>query len=165
MLRCKHGVSGVRRAGTGFFRLAKALVQVFLGIQTLFLDLFPISSHPNSLRVVGTTIYFGGLAMTLAARQGLGRNWVDLEDYRIVPGQSLVTRGPYRYLRHPVYTGDLLLFIGLELALNSWLVLAAVPLVVVMIRQALAEEALLSKTFPQYRAYCERTKRFIPFVV
>lgn len=165
VLRHKHGVGLVRRPGAGLLRLSKWLVQIFLAVQALFLDVFPISSQPGTLRVPGVALFCAGLAMTLAGRQGLGRNWVDLEDYRIVPGQSVVTRGPYRYLRHPVYTGDLLLFIGLELALNSWLVVAAIPLAVIMIKQASAEEVLLSETFPQYKAYCERTKRFIPFVV
>jgi protein-S-isoprenylcysteine O-methyltransferase Ste14 len=95
----------------------------------------------------------------------LGKNWVDLEDYQVLPEQLLVTEGIYRYVRHPIYTGDVLLLVGLELALNSWLVVAVLIPLAVFVRQALAEEALLSRVFPEYAAYCQRTKRFIPFLV
>jgi protein-S-isoprenylcysteine O-methyltransferase Ste14 len=54
---------------------------------------------------------------------------------------------------------------GLELALNSWLVLTVLIPLAVGIRQALAEEALLSRVFPDYGAYRKRTKRFIPFIL
>ena len=83
----------------------------------------------------------------------------------MLPGQSVVERGIYRYIRHPIYTGDLVLLGGLQLALNSWLVLAVAPLAAVVIRRTLAEEALLDQRLAGYRAYCARTKRFIPFVV
>ncbi len=154
-----------KRAGRWLVKFAKGMVLVFLGFQTLFLDLFPISDQPSSLRMVGTVIYSGGLAIAVIGRLQLGKNWVDLEDYDVLPEQSLVTKGIYRYIRHPIYLGDILLLVGLELALNSWLVLAvSIPLLVAL-RQALAEEALLSQVFPDYHAYCKRTKRFIPFVL
>jgi protein-S-isoprenylcysteine O-methyltransferase Ste14 len=76
----------------------------------------------------------------------------------------LITRSIYLYIRHPIYSSDMLLLLGLDLALNSWLVLAAAIPFLVLIRQALAEEALLSQAFPTYSGYCGRTKRFIPFV-
>jgi protein-S-isoprenylcysteine O-methyltransferase Ste14 len=95
----------------------------------------------------------------------LGGNWVDLEDYQVLPTQALVTSGIYQYLRHPIYAGDVLLLFGLELALNSWLVLGVVAIFVVALRQALAEEKLLARTFPGYGAYCAQTKRFLPFVL
>jgi protein-S-isoprenylcysteine O-methyltransferase Ste14 len=143
----------------------KGLVFAFLAVQTLFLDLMPISDHPVPLRVVGTIIYFAGLAIAVAGRLHLGKNWVDLEDYQVLPEQALVTHGIYRYIRHPIYTGDALLLVGLQLALNSWLVLGICIPLVVIIKQALAEETLLSQAFPGYNTYRCRTWRFIPFVV
>ena len=143
----------------------KALLLVCLAIQTLFLDLFPIAERPAALRVVGTSLYVVGLSIAVAGRVQLGPNWVDLEDARIRPGQSLVAHGLYRYVRHPIYAGDLLLLIGLELALNSWLVLGALIPLVVVLRQAAEEETLLARAFPDYGAYRAGTKRFIPFVL
>lgn len=153
------------RAAVRLVKLLKGAVLTFLVVQTLFLDLLPIAGHPAPLRILGGVLYLAGLGTAVTGRLQLGKNWVDLEDYRMLPDQSLVTRGIYAYIRHPIYTGDVFLLAGLELALNSWLVLAVAGPLVVVTRQALAEEALLAETFPGYRTYCARTKRFIPFVV
>ena len=73
--------------------------------------------------------------------------------------------------RHVILLGSKLhlintvLLTGLELALNSWLVLGVVLLVPIVTRQAVQEEAMLRQTLEGYTDYCTRTKRFIPFVV
>jgi protein-S-isoprenylcysteine O-methyltransferase Ste14 len=69
--------------------------------------------------ITGIVIYILGLVITVAGRRQSRENWSDLENHQIVPTQSLIIEGIYRYIRHPVYTGDFLLFVGLELALNS----------------------------------------------
>ncbi|HEU4370449.1 MAG TPA: isoprenylcysteine carboxylmethyltransferase family protein [Methylomirabilota bacterium] len=157
-----------RAAVPVLLRLVKALkigVLAFLLVQTLFLEVLPIAATPGRLQVLGGALYLLGLATAIAARVQLGRNWLDLESFDVLPSQTIVDRGIYRYVRHPIYTGDLLLVTGLELALNSWLVLAAVPLAAFVVRQVLAEETLLARTLPSYARYCAGTKRFIPFVV
>jgi protein-S-isoprenylcysteine O-methyltransferase Ste14 len=146
-------------------KLAKITTLLFLVAQTLFLQILPIAWAPAALRVVGAALFVLGLAMAMSARVQLGRNWMDVEDFAVRPGQLLVERGIYRFVRHPIYTGDLLLLLGLELALNSWLVLAVAPLAAIVIRRSRIEEALLAERLAGYRAYCARTKRFIPFVV
>jgi protein-S-isoprenylcysteine O-methyltransferase Ste14 len=144
---------------------AKMAVLAFLIIQTLCLEVLPIAREPGSLRPIGAALFVAGLAIAVIARIQLGQNWMDLEDARVLPEQSLVQHGLYRYVRHPIYTGDLLLLAGLQLALNSWLVLAVVLAAVVVVRQSRVEEALLARQVPGYPVYCARTKRFIPFVV
>lgn len=146
-------------------KYGKLTVLAFLGAQTLFLDLFPISARSTVLQFAGTTIFFGGLAMAVTARLQLGRNWSNIEDGRVLPWQSIVTSGVYRRVRHPIYAGDLFLLIGLEMALNSWLVIGVVIPFLAVMRQAAGEEKLLGQVFPEYRAYCRRTKRFIPYVL
>jgi protein-S-isoprenylcysteine O-methyltransferase Ste14 len=146
-------------------KLGKLAYLVFILVQTLFLDLLPIADDPTVLRIVGTTLYFVGLATAIVGRVQLGNNWMDIEEGQVLHKQSLVTGGIYRYIRHPIYIGDVLMLTGLELALNSWLVLTVLIPLVVGVKQALAEEALLSRVFPDYEAYRKRTKRFIPFVV
>ena len=137
---------------------------LFLLFQTLFLDLFPISDQATALRIIGTAIYFVGLGTSIIGRLQLGKNWTVLEDYQILPGQAHVETGIYRYIRHPIYTGDILLLLGLELALNSWLVVGVSIIILFVVRQAMKEEALLSRAFAGYNAYCRQTKKFIPFV-
>ena len=146
-------------------KLGKMALLAFLVIQTLCLEILPIRETPGALRAVGAGIFVVGLATAMSARMKLGRNWADLEDARVLPEQSVVDGGIYRYIRHPIYTGDLLLLTGLELGLNSWLVLGVAVLAAVVVRRALGEEILLAQRLTGYRAYCRRTKRFITFLV
>lgn len=137
---------------------------LFLVFQTLFLDLLPISDYSIFLRNIGITIFFLGLGVSIFGRLQLGKNWSVLEDYQILPEQIHVKTGIYRYIRHPIYAGDILLLLGLEIALNSWLVLGVFIIVLFVVRQVIKEEALLLRTFEGYDTYCTETKKFIPFV-
>ena len=146
-------------------KVIKLGILVFLLIQTLFLELFPISHDPALIKTIGLCFYVIGLTTAILGRLHLGDNWVDLEEYQVIPEQALVTRGIYRYIRHPIYAGDLFLIFGLQLALNSWLVLIIIPLFVIVFRQTSAEEMVLTRAFPNYPDYCRRTKRFVPFLI
>ncbi len=146
-------------------KIVKTLILIFLIIQTAFLDVFPILDDPLALRIFGVLLYTAGLVLAIIARVQLGQNWANLEDFQVLRGQQLVQTGIYQYIRHPIYTGDFLFVLGLELALNSWLVLIVLPLAVVIYRQALAEEKLLSNEIPGYADYCRRSKMFIPYLL
>jgi protein-S-isoprenylcysteine O-methyltransferase Ste14 len=146
-------------------KLGKTVVLLLLILQTLFLNILPLSSDPARLRLIGTIIYFIGLLIAIIGRLQLGRNWANLEDYQVLPGQSLIQTGIYKYIRHPIYIGDVLLLLGLELALNSWLVLGVVVLFLYVILQARKEENILANAFPGYANYRKRTKMFIPYII
>ena len=81
-------------------------------------------------------------------------------------GHELVTTGPYRYVRHPIYTGMLLAILGSALATTrAWLVVF-VGMVIYCVYSAWTEERLTLQQFPeQYAQYKRRTKALIPFVV
>jgi protein-S-isoprenylcysteine O-methyltransferase Ste14 len=79
-------------------------------------------------------------------------------------GHALVTHGLYRYVRHPIYTGDMLLLLGLELALNSWCALGVIALALYVRAQTIREESNLLKSLPGYDEYCRHTSRFLPFI-
>jgi protein-S-isoprenylcysteine O-methyltransferase Ste14 len=148
-------------------KLIKAVkIAILLGIidQTLLPDILPITADPMPLRIAGAILFTAGLATALAARIHLGRNWLDIETAAVKSRQQVVDRGIYGYIRHPIYTADLILLLGLELALNSWLVYGVVLLAAVVLLQAIREERMLSASLPGYESYCRRTKRFIPFV-
>jgi protein-S-isoprenylcysteine O-methyltransferase Ste14 len=143
-------------------------IAILLGVivQTLLpMDIFPISENPFNLRVAGTIIYTIGLLTAIAARFQLGDNWANIETGQVLQSQQVVARGIYGLIRHPIYTGDLLLLLGLELALNSWLVLGVSILAPVVMLKAMKEEKMLVQELSGYDAYCARTKRFIPFVI
>jgi protein-S-isoprenylcysteine O-methyltransferase Ste14 len=146
-------------------KLVKVAVLAFLVIQTLFLNLFPFRRDSIWRRAFGGALFFGGLMTAIAGRLHLGDNWANIEDYQVLPEQALVTKGVYRYIRHPIYAGDMFLLVGLQLALNSKLVFAMLAPLLVIAKQAVAEESILAKQFPTYDEYKSQTKRFIPFLL
>jgi protein-S-isoprenylcysteine O-methyltransferase Ste14 len=81
-------------------------------------------------------------------------------------GHRVVSSGPYAYVRHPMYAGTLLFFIGAPLLLGSWYGLAAAPLLIaVMAVRAILEERMLADELPGYRDYVMRVRyRLIPGV-
>jgi protein-S-isoprenylcysteine O-methyltransferase Ste14 len=149
-------------------KLVKAVkVCILIGIvgQTLAPDILPISTEPLLLRLVGVVVYTAGLLTAIGARLQLGANWSDIETAQVFNQQNVVSHGLYRYIRHPIYVADLLLLLGLELSLNSWLVVVVGVMIPVVLRRAVHEERMLVQSLPGYALYCAQTKRFIPFVV
>jgi protein-S-isoprenylcysteine O-methyltransferase Ste14 len=151
--------------GPLLIRAGKVAVLAGIAIQTLLPDVLPICGEPAVLRAAGTAIFTLGLATAVAARIQLGDNWSDIEAARVAAHQSVVVRGPYALIRHPIYTADLTLLLGLELALNSWLVAGVAVVAPIVLRKAIREEQMLVHNLPGYSDYCRRTKRFIPFIV
>jgi protein-S-isoprenylcysteine O-methyltransferase Ste14 len=112
---------------------------------------------------VGLTLFAVGLGFAVWARLHIGRNWGTPMSRKNDP--ELVTSGPYRFARHPIYTGILLASFGTALALNwTWLAVAAV-IGVYFIYSATVEERYLAEQFPDsYPAYKQSTKMLVPFV-
>jgi len=150
-------------------RLVKAVKLLILGgiiAQTAVpFDMLPVSDTPLTIRLTGLVIFSLGLLTAVIARLQLGNNWSDIEEGNIADEHAVVSHGIYGYIRHPIYTGDILLLTGLELCLNSWLVLGVLLLAPVVALQAVREERKLMSRLPGYPDYARRTKRFIPFVV
>src|SRR5215470_3957782 len=79
---------------------------------------------------------------------------------QVAEGQKVVSTGPYAYVRHPMYTGALLLLIGMPLSLgSSWALLLIVPLTPVLVWRILDEERFLRRNLPGYAEY-EGTVRY-----
>jgi len=86
---------------------------------------------------------------------------------KVVNGQTVIQEGAYRWVRHPSYTGGMLMYLGTGLALTNWLS----ALVMVLFgglgyayRVRFEERALQASLGENYRQYMQRTKRFVPFV-
>jgi len=164
--RCTPATARPRAAQLTLVKVVKIAILVGILVQTLLPDdVFPIARNATALRLIGTLIYTCGLLTAIVGRFQLGRNWSDIETPTVGEEHTVVTHGLYRFIRHPIYVGDLLLLLGLELALNSWLVLGVFALIPVILRRAVEEEKFLEGQLPGYRLYVQRTKRFIPFVV
>jgi protein-S-isoprenylcysteine O-methyltransferase Ste14 len=157
------------KAATGMLaliKLAKIAVLAWIILQAILpIAILPILPQARpELLWTGLLFYTAGLLIAIAARIQLGRNWSDIEIAHLKREHALVSGGLYRLIRHPIYTGDLLLLFGLELSLNSWLVLAVAALAIAVSAKAAREEKNLIGGLPAYAAYYRRTKRFIPFV-
>jgi protein-S-isoprenylcysteine O-methyltransferase Ste14 len=112
---------------------------------------------------VGLALFGLGLAFAVWARVHIGRNWGTPMTQKNDP--ELVTSGPYRLVRHPIYSGILVAGIGTAMAL-SWFWLAPVGLAgIYFIYSAAVEERYLAEQFPDsYPAYKRSTKMLVPFV-
>jgi protein-S-isoprenylcysteine O-methyltransferase Ste14 len=106
-----------------------------------------------------------GLAFAIWARVTLGRNWSGVVTLK--EGHELVERGPYRFVRHPIYTGILTMFFATALARGHLSGFVGTVLMFASFWIKLRdEEKLMLQQFPeQYRTYQQRVKRIIPFVV
>ncbi len=170
MLKRRRGAEAPERHGPSRARqyIVKTVkIGVLLGImaQTLVPAVLPIAGRSSFLPALGAAIYTLGLLTAVSARIQLGRNWSNIETARVLSGQAVVSGGIYRYIRHPIYTGDLLLLAGLELGLNSWLVAGLALLAPIVIWKALREEKMLAEGLPGYLDYCRQSKRFIPLII
>ena len=123
-----------------------------------------LAVHSPALEAAGVIVFLGGLGLAVWARVHLGRNWGMPMTQKAEP--ELVTSGPYRWIRNPIYTGILLGLLGTALAVNLYYLLALAAAGVYFVYSATVEERRLAATFPDtYPAYRAHTKMLIPFVL
>jgi len=121
----------------------------------------PAWKLPWLLRVIAWLIAGAGVAAIVWGSHSLGSGITPHP--APTPDATLRTDGPYRYVRHPIYSGLLLLAAGVTLALASALKAAAFALLLVVLSiKARFEEGLLAEHFPGYESYARLTPRFVP---
>lgn len=122
-----------------------------------------IANNSRAVLWVGFLVFLSGLFLAIWARIYLGKNWGMPMSQKQNP--ALVTSGPYHYIRHPIYSGILIAFLGSAIASSLfWLIVFAIS-GVYFIYSAVVEERLMMKLFPEtYPAYKRSTKMLIPFV-
>jgi protein-S-isoprenylcysteine O-methyltransferase Ste14 len=121
--------------------------------------------YSDTIRIGSSILCICGLGICLWARAVLGRNWsgtVTLKE-----NHELIVRGPYRFVRHPIYTGLIAMLIATAIAQGHLAGIIGVVLVCISFWIKLSdEEEVMLKQFPdQYSAYRQRVKRIIPFVL
>jgi protein-S-isoprenylcysteine O-methyltransferase Ste14 len=154
----KQGSRSRRTRPPGLFIavLGVVLLRIFRGDQ--------LTVHSPILRAVGVVLFASGLGLAVWARIYLGRNWGMPMTQKDEP--ELVTSGPYRLVRHPIYSGILLAMLGTSLATNTYWLIAAGVMGVYFVYSARVEERLMAGTFPTtYPSYRASTKMLIPFLL
>ena len=112
---------------------------------------------------IAALITAAGMLFTVWARVCLGRNWSGV--VTIKQGHELIDTGPYALVRHPIYAGLLVAFIGSAAALGEWRGLLAVLIAwAALWRKLRLEEQWMTERFgEQYVAYCQRVPALVPF--
>lgn len=114
--------------------------------------------------IVGAFLVVIGLAFAVWARVHLGKNWGMPMSLKENP--ELVTSGPYRLVRHPIYSGVLLAMLGSAIVGGVFWLLVVVLFGIYFIYSGRQEEKIMTKEFPdQYPEYMKRSKMLIPWVL
>lgn len=122
-----------------------------------------VHHHLWIIRLFGFALFLIGLGIAVWARIHMDKNWGMPMTVKQRP--ELVTSGPYKYVRHPIYAGLLLAIYGTALVANLLWLIVLFLLACYFLYAAVVEERLLVKEFPQaYPAYKKRTKMLIPYI-
>jgi protein-S-isoprenylcysteine O-methyltransferase Ste14 len=166
--RRRRAASPTRRRkdqGSLFVLVTLLVVGIFLAFSWSELPGATITWHRPVVFAVGVALMLVGVALRWWAVRSLGRFFTT--DVAVVPQQQVIQRGPYRFIRHPSYSGTLLTMLGLGLAMTSWASLVAnmfCTLAGLAYRVRVEEQALSAELGRPYVEYMRRTRRFIPFM-
>jgi protein-S-isoprenylcysteine O-methyltransferase Ste14 len=121
----------------------------------------PLALWPNAL---GAALTLAGLAFSVWARLLLAGNWSGA--VQVKHDHELIVDGPYRWVRHPIYTGLLVAFVGTALAVGEWRGVFAVVFAAALCRKLRLEEAVMRRQFGEaYADYAARVPALFPFVL
>jgi protein-S-isoprenylcysteine O-methyltransferase Ste14 len=158
---------GVKAGESRSTRFVAVRVGVIL-IVILLLRTRALKGHVDTtdnpwLQGIGLALFFLGLLLAIWARLYLGRNWGIPMSQKVDP--ELVTTGPYRRIRHPIYSGIILAMTGTAIAVSLYWLAAVVLLGAYFVYSAFMEERFMAGQFPDsYPKYCRSTKMLIPFL-
>jgi protein-S-isoprenylcysteine O-methyltransferase Ste14 len=147
------------------YRVPTALGAILL-LQSDKHPLFDMLIVPNRhfIEIIAALICMAGVIIALWARWTIGRNWSG--DVTLKENHELIERGPYCFVRHPIYTGILLLMFGTAVAIGQLVSFFAVVIVAFgFILKLKQEEMLMLTEFPeQYKNYMNRVSSLVPFL-
>jgi protein-S-isoprenylcysteine O-methyltransferase Ste14 len=113
---------------------------------------------------LGILLVLGGLGFAVWARWYLGANWSSA--VTVKESHTLIRTGPYRHVRHPIYSGLLLALCGTAIVIGEVRAVLAVALAfLALLYKSRIEEARMRASFPEYDAYRRETAALIPFLL
>lgn len=157
---------GARSSDKGSSTALVLLTWIGIGLDFALSSQFPQAAIAwKKTFFVGIAFMLAGVTLRFYAMSVLGRSftyYVAVQDE-----QTVVEVGPYRYIRHPSYTGALMIFAGMGLALGNWAGLLALLACVGMAyayRMSVEESALVAALGEPYQRYMRRTRRLVPLL-
>ena len=146
------------------------LISVFISLGFIGLMVVPALDHRFGWSSVPTVLALSGNAATIVGFYVVARayrvNSFTSAIIEVVPGQHVISTGPYALVRHPMYAGSALYLLGTPLALGSrWAFLVLVAMSPFLLWRLLEEERLLARQLPGYQEYLNRVRyRLVPRV-
>jgi protein-S-isoprenylcysteine O-methyltransferase Ste14 len=123
---------------------------------------WPVQAH-WWLKAAAVVLVFGGALVAVSAVRALGSGFTPFP--QPAGTGELTQQGPYSVVRHPVYSGGILVFAGISLALSPWALAGTAALAVLWALKARVEERFLAATYPGYADYRSKVRfRLVPFV-
>jgi protein-S-isoprenylcysteine O-methyltransferase Ste14 len=153
-------------SGSKWWVIGSVWASVAIGLQVAYwVPGTAIKSGRTTLFILGLVVMLAGMALRWYSIRVLGTSFTCEVSTR--PGQEVIESGPYRWVRHPSYTGGLVTVLGVLVSCVNWASFAAllVALAGYAYRIRIEERALSRDLGPPYREYMRRTKRLIPFLV
>ena len=161
--RLKAGAKAEKEIGQKIVQGIAAIVFVGDFLVPGFDHRFGWSRVPAYMAVVGDLMMVVGFAIVFAVFK---ENTYTSGIIEVAENQKVVSTGPYAVVRHPMYSGALIMLVGIPLALGSWWgMLVDVPMTAAIVWRLLDEERFLVEKLPGYTTYCETVKfRLAPLV-
>jgi protein-S-isoprenylcysteine O-methyltransferase Ste14 len=164
--RDDEGSRWVESGNRSFWWILPGFIAVFFAPPLEFMFLRPVLlPHSLLMELVGLLVILVGFSIRVWTRQTIGGMYSGY--LRVKVGHVLITDGPYRFMRHPGYTGFVILALGLCIGYASLIGLVAIPVLLLpglAYRMKVEEELLIGQFGEQYRAYALRTRKLIPFI-
>lgn len=151
-----------RREKFLYYLVGMGLIPIFFYLLTSWINTFRLP-FPAGIRWLGAGLIFAGDLLFIWSHKALGSNWSPILEIR--KGHTLVTDGPYRFIRHPMYAAIFLIGIGVSLLSANWIVALSYMMPTAslyLVRVSDEEEMMIGQFGDEYRQFMTRTGRLIP---
>lgn len=151
-----------RREKFLYYLVGLGLIPIFFYLLTSWIDAFHLP-FPLRVRWLGAGLIFTGDLLFIWSHKALGRNWSPILEIR--KEHTLVTDGPYRFVRHPMYAAIFLIGIGVSLLSANWIITLSYMLpttILYLFRVSDEEEMMIEQFGDEYRKYMAKTGRLMP---
>ncbi len=140
------------------------LAGIFIAFEVSYFSTLPISNNPL-VRWIGVAVAAAGLILHVTAIYTLGKYFKTV--IIIQEKHELISKGLYKYFRHPSYFAGMIILLGMGLLLNNWyalLIILIIPFLTFIYRIRTEEKVLIQKFGQEYLNYKKKTWAILPFI-